>query len=107
MSVFEAIMLVCFGASWPMSIAKTIKAKNPTGKSMIFLYLVLIGYMSGCLHKYFYSWNPIFWLYAANGVMVAVDILLTHYYLHRLRMRKRQSAPAKSENTLKEKASQS
>ena len=85
MSVFEGIMLVCFGASWPMSIMKTIKAKNPAGKSMIFLYLVFIGYICGCLHKYYYSWNPIFWLYALNGVMVATDIILTHYYLYRRR----------------------
>ena len=86
MSVFEAIMLLCFGASWPMSIVKTIKAKNPAGKSLLFLYLVLLGYISGCLHKYFYSWDPIFWLYAVNGMMVATDIILTHYYLRCLRM---------------------
>lgn len=85
MGIFEGIMLVCFGASWPVSIFKTIKAKNPAGKSMVFLYLVLIGYISGCLHKYYYSWDSLIWLYVFNGVMVATDIVLTHYYLAKLR----------------------
>lgn len=85
MSVFECVMLVCFGASWPVSVAKTIKAKNPTGKSIGFLYLVFIGYVSGCLHKYYYSWDSLIWLYVFNGVMVATDIILTHYYLAKLR----------------------
>lgn len=85
MSVFEGIMLICFGASWPVSIAKTIKAKNPAGKSMIFLYLVFVGYVCGCFHKYYYAWSPFIWLYAFNGVMVATDITLTHYYLMKLR----------------------
>ena len=44
-------MLVCFGASWPMSLLKTIRVKNPTGKSVIFMYLILIGYFSGILNK--------------------------------------------------------
>ena len=43
MDLFEAIMMICFGASWPASIWKTITVKNPIGKSMIFLWLVLIG----------------------------------------------------------------
>ena len=40
MDIFEAIMMVCFGASWPVSIWKTVKVKNPIGKSVIFLWLV-------------------------------------------------------------------
>ena len=43
MDIFEAIMMVCFGASWPVSIWKTVKVKNPIGKSVIFLWLVEIG----------------------------------------------------------------
>jgi hypothetical protein len=73
-------MLICFGASWPLAIFKTIKAKNPIGKSLPFLYLVLIGYIAGCLHKVFYSWNWVFWLFVINTLMVATDIVLTHYY---------------------------
>jgi len=83
MSIFEIVMLVCFGASWPLAIYKTVKAKNPVGKSVPFLYLVLIGYISGCIHKIYFSFDKVLWLYALNAVMVLIDLILTHYYIHR------------------------
>lgn len=81
MSVFETIMLVCFGASWPLAIYKTIKAKNPVGKSMPFLYLVFIGYIAGCMHKIYFNFDKVFWLYVLNSTMVLVDIVLCQYYI--------------------------
>jgi hypothetical protein len=83
MSIFEATMLICFGASWPLAIYKTIKAKNPVGKSVPFLYLVLIGYIAGCMHKVYYNFDKVFWLYTLNAMMVMVDLILTHYYISR------------------------
>lgn len=83
-SYFEAIMLICFGASWPVSIIKTIRAKNPKGKSIMFLYLVFVGYISGCLKCISdNNFDKIIWLYVLNGIMVAVDIILVHYYISR------------------------
>ena len=32
MNIFEALMLICFGASWPVSIWKTYKAKQTFNK---------------------------------------------------------------------------
>jgi hypothetical protein len=83
MSIFEAIMLICFGASWPLAIYKTVKAKNPIGKSTPFLFLVLIGYIAGCMHKIYFSFDKVFWLYAINSIMVLVDLILTLYYINR------------------------
>lgn len=83
MSIFEIVMLVCFGASWPLAIYKTVKAKNPVGKSVPFLYLVLVGYISGCIHKIYFSFDKVLWLYALNAVMVLIDLILTHYYIRR------------------------
>ncbi len=80
MSPFEIIMLICFGASWPLSIVATYRAKNPIGKSVLFLYLVLIGYIAGCLHKIIYNPDKVLWLYILNGAMVSIDIILVHYY---------------------------
>lgn len=80
MSVFEAIMLICFGASWPLAIYKTYKSKNPVGKSLSFLYLIFIGYASGICHKIFIDYNWVISLYIINLLMVGVDIALTHYY---------------------------
>ena len=83
MNVFEALMLICFGASWPMSIWKTIKVKNPMGKSVIFLCLAETGYISGIIYKIeHFDW--VIALYILNGTMVAIDLLLVIYY-NRLR----------------------
>ena len=79
-SIFEALMLICFGASWPFAILKTIKAKNPAGKSYLFSVLVIIGYISGCTHKILYHWDCVFYLYLALLVLVSTDLVLCLYY---------------------------
>ena len=75
-SVFEVTMLVCFGLSWPFSIYRTYKARNVEAKSPVFLVLVVIGYVAGVVHKLLYSRDAAVLLYAANAVMVTVDLLL-------------------------------
>lgn len=82
MYVFEAIMMICFGASWPISICKTIKVKFPAGKSLIFLWLILIGYIAGIIFKISQPggrWVIVF--YALNAVMVAIDLFFTSKYM--------------------------
>ena len=74
MSIFEITMLVCFGAAWPFSIHKSYVAKVNGSKSPIFLFIVLVGYGAGILHKLYFNFNPVIWLYALNGIMVAIDI---------------------------------
>ena len=34
--VFEVIMLVCFGLSWPFNIAKSLRSRTAKGKSLWF-----------------------------------------------------------------------
>ncbi len=80
MSWFEIGMLVCFGISWPFSIFKTLIAKTSAGKSFIFLYLVLIGYLCGILNKVLYHCDVVVFLYSLNFLMVLADTLLCHYY---------------------------
>ncbi len=80
MNIFEAIMLICFGASWPVSIWKTYKVKNPAGKSIGFLWLVIIGYVSGILNKVLGTMDWVLWLYVLNTVMVFTDFVLVVYY---------------------------
>ena len=79
-SIFEIIMLVCFGFSWPFAIIKTVRVKNPTGKSYLFMSLVIIGYIAGCIHKILYSRDFVFWLYLLNTLLVASDLVLCLYY---------------------------
>ena len=86
MGFWEAAMLICFGASWPASIWKTFRVKNPVSKSLIFLWLVLIGYGCGVANK-FARGNPV-WvlgLYVLNAGLVALDLGLVIYYRRRLR----------------------
>lgn len=78
MSIFELIMMLCFGAAWPVSIYKSFVAKSNEGKSVMFLYIILIGYIAGITHKILYSYDFIIYLYIINRVMVLTDILL--YY---------------------------
>ncbi|MBA3003517.1 MAG: hypothetical protein FP813_06660 [Desulfurivibrio sp.] len=76
MSIFEIAMLVCFGAAWPFSLYQSYRSRTNAGKSLFFLAVVFFGYVSGILHKIFFSPDPVIGLYILNGAMVAGDILL-------------------------------
>ncbi len=78
MSVFEALMLICFGTAWPFAVYRSWRSRSTGGKSALFLYVIFAGYVSGTIHKILYSFDPVIWLYVANGVMVAADIALYH-----------------------------
>lgn len=76
MSIFEAIMLLCFGAAWPFSIWKSYKSRSNQGKSMLFMAIVEVGYISGMIHKVLYSRDIVLYLYALNFVLVLTDMVL-------------------------------
>ena len=80
MSIFEAIMMLCFGASWPFQVAKTYKIKNVEGKSILFLWLVMIGYISGMVHKILNNYDWVIYLYALNLLLVATDTFFYYRY---------------------------
>ena len=50
--IFEIIMLICFGASWPINARKAYKARTTRGTSLLFLLLILTGYIAGILSKF-------------------------------------------------------
>ena len=99
-AIFEIIMLICFGCSWPVTIFKTVKSKTVKGITPVFYYLVLIGYISGAIYilciflihnKYYYS------LYTAGLVLLllqkrknrskpCIDIADSKDYLSRLHL---------------------
>ena len=45
--VFEVLMIVCFGLSWPFNIVKSWNAKTAKGKSLLFEVCILVGYCFG------------------------------------------------------------
>ena len=81
MSVFEIGMLVCFGFAWPTAIHKSIKSRSIEGKSLLFIYVIMAGYIFGIVHKIIFSLDFVVILYIINLVMVFTDLLL--YYRNR------------------------
>lgn len=78
-------MLMCFGISWPISIAKSLRTKVVIGKSPLFMGIIAFGYVNGVAHKLLYNldWNIV--LYALNFIFVSIDLLLYWKYLPRNR----------------------
>jgi len=80
MSIYEILMLICFGASWPFAVLKTYRTKNVKGKSVLFLSLILIGYICGIIHKCIYKPDAVVWLYVLNLILVGTDLILWFKY---------------------------
>ena len=77
----EIIMLVAFGFSWPFNIAKSWRSRTAKGKSVIFEFIVIFGYLVGLLGKMItwrrsgvLPWST--WFYLADIGMVMIDIFL-------------------------------
>ena len=76
--LFETIMLVCFGLSWPFNIAKSLRSGTAKGKSLQFEICIVIGYLFGIAGK-FIGGNVTYVLvvYVLDVLMVCTDIVLT------------------------------
>lgn len=94
--ILEIIMIVSFGASWPMNVMKSYKARTTKGKSLAFLCLILFGYIAGIASKlinesymaeFASKWYVLFF-YVLNFVMVGADLLL---YIRNYRLDKKGS----------------
>ena len=78
---FEAVMLICFGLSWPIAVLKTWRTGRTEGISVFFLALVFVGYLAGITMKCLRwqggaSLEPVTALYAINACLVATHIML-------------------------------
>jgi len=82
--ILETGMLLCFGASWPLNVIKSLKTRSAKGKSLGFLCPILSGYALGIVGKLI---NPAFmaslstkWyvlaVYILNFCMVLTDFCL-------------------------------
>ena len=73
----ESFMLLCFGVSWPVSVYKSYKSHTAAGKSLVFMVVIVIGYLFGIAGK-LASGNVtyVLALYGVNIAMVSTDILL-------------------------------
>ena len=85
--VLEAVMIICFGASWPFNVIKSYKSKTTKGKSLSFLCFIITGYIAGIISK---LTNPsymgqlqskwyVLFFYCLNLIMVVADFVLYFY----------------------------
>lgn len=75
--ILEVIMVLSFGAAWPVSIAKSLKAGTAKGKSPFFLGIIIFGYLCGILSKSISGkLNYVVIFYIINLVMVSIDLVI-------------------------------
>lgn len=79
--LLEAMMVISFGLSWPVSIVKSYRSKTAKGKSLIFLLIVEFGYICGVSWKIveFVKTGAIkypSYFYVLNLIMIGIDIIL-------------------------------
>lgn len=76
-SVLEAIMIISFGVSWPLSIIKSWRSRSTKGKSVWFMSFIVFGYLCGIVSKILaQNFNLAFYFYFPNVLMVSFDIFL-------------------------------
>ena len=84
--LLEAMMIVSFGISWPLSIIRSYRSRSTKGKSVLFSFFILFGYICGISSKLMtHNHNLAFYFYILNITMVSIDICL---YFRNLRLEK-------------------
>jgi hypothetical protein len=83
--ILEAAMLLIFSLSWCCSVAKMLRCKVSSGKSILFVMLVCLGYALGLCSK-LWAWrqtgqfSAVAFIYGWNLFITACDALLVHHY---------------------------
>ena len=82
--LFEAVMIICFGLSWPLSVYKSWKSRTAKGKSLQFEIFIWSGYIFGIAKNFIKFFNGstdfIFFLawgfYFLNFIEITIDMAL-------------------------------
>lgn len=78
----EALMLICFGLSWPISLINNIKLKSAKTMSLQFILLITAGYIAGIISKIMnHSINYVMIVYLLNLAMVSANIVV--YFINK------------------------
>ena len=79
--LFEMLMLLCFATAWPFSIIKQLRTKRTEGKSILFSYIVLAGYLFGFINKIVMDdINYVIYFYILDFFLVLTDVILYYRY---------------------------
>ena len=74
-SIFESIMLICFGLSWPLNVIKAYKARPAKGTSLPFILLIITGYIAGITAKLVTQQiNYVLVVYLLNLAIVSLNV---------------------------------
>ncbi len=82
--IFEIIMVVSFGISWPLNIMRSWRSRTAKGKSLPFLCFIFFGYIAGIISKFLNEaymasfatkWYVLIF-YCLNLIMVGIDMCL-------------------------------
>ena len=75
--LFEALMLICFGFSWPLNVIKAYKARTAKGTSLAFIFLIITGYIAGISAKFInHQFNYVLAVYFLNLAIVMMNVLV-------------------------------
>ncbi len=75
--LLEAIMLICFGLSWPLNAYKNFQARTAAGTSWQFIALITLGYVAGIAAKFVSgSINWVLAVYFINIFCLALNWLV-------------------------------
>ena len=82
--ILEIVMILSFGASWPLNVLKSYRARTAKGQSLPFLVLIFCGYIAGIASKFlnetymseFSSKWYVLVFYFINLTMVGIDLLI-------------------------------
>ncbi|MCI2106065.1 MAG: hypothetical protein LKK00_05015 [Intestinimonas sp.] len=102
-NLLEALMILCFGISWPISIYRSYTSRTAKGKSLFFEVFVWIGYVFGIVRKvlqfssgsgldtlFYVGW----FFYVMNLVEITIDIAL---YFRNIKLDREREDPAVAE----------
>ena len=100
-NLFEALMIICFGLSWPFAVYKSFTSRTAKGKSLSFEVIIWVGYVFGIMRKILQvqagrNLDGLFYLgfvfYILNIIEITIDILL--YFRNRKLDRQREMGGA-------------
>ncbi len=83
--LLEALTILSFGISWPISIRKSYISRTAKGKSLMFEVIIFIGYLIGLVRKFIqlfmlnadgFIFFLGFFFYFMNACMIFIDMML-------------------------------
>lgn len=85
MNLLEALMILCFGLSWPISIYRSYVSRTAKGKSLFFEVFLWVGYIFGITREFMQYFSGrqldlLFYVgwafYCLNIIEITIDMFL-------------------------------